>query len=363
MIDAPPPVVMAALAALSLALAAVTWALVEQPFRRAGGGPLPRRAGVFAASLAGIAVFIGAGLALDKGQGMPSRLADNPAYPAVTALAAENAFLTEICHFDGTDATFPGLALAACNTRGEGPLDAVIFGDSHLTALRRALFEATGDLNIGTLAYGGCPNVPGLRPDRDVSCMDLMEQAYAAVEASDVPVVVLAPRWSLYSTGHGFDNGAGGREAKHLPYWNDAHPGPREEGVLLAYAAAVQRLQAAGKRVIVVYPVPEAGWHVGNRLIRMVGHGTATLADAAFGADPAIVAARHAPVTATFDALPGIGRVHPDAALCGTLLPGLCAHVAGGLVLYDDDDHLSIDGARLVAPAIIAAVRDALSAR
>jgi hypothetical protein len=363
MIDHPPDLVMVMLALLSLGLAVVTWALVEQPFRRRGAGLLRRRAGAFLASAVGMAAFVTIGFGLDRAQGVPLRLADNPAFGKVQALASQNLFRMTECHLDGTLGTYPGLARPECNTGGDAPLDAVIIGDSHASALRLALFETASDLNIGTIAYGSCPPVPGIRSDRGTDCPMLTERLYADLAASDVRVVILAARWSLYSTGTGFDNGAGGREEKKLPYWNDAHSGPREAGVIAAYAEGVARLQAAGKRVVLVHPVPEAGWHVGNRLVRAVEYGHMKLQDAAFGADPTRVTARHVPVTALFNSMSEVLHVRPEAALCDTLLAGLCAHVAKGELLYDDDDHLSADGARLIVPLIIAAVRQALTTR
>jgi hypothetical protein len=291
------------------------------------------------------------------------RLAENAAYDLVRQTAARNMVHMADCHFDGTDGQYPGLSIAACNTGGAGPLDAIVIGDSHASALRAALFEGAAGLNIGTIAYGACPPVPGLRSDRATDCPMLTERLYTDLAASDIQVVVLMARWSLYSTGTGFDNGAGGRETKLLPYWNDTHDGPRPDGVLAAYGAAIARLQAAGKRVIVVHPVPEAGWNVADRLVRMTQFGRAEAQTAAFGADPARVAARHAPVAALFDSLPGIIAVRPAAALCDTVLAGRCAHVAQGRVFYDDDDHLSIEGARLVAPLILTALAQALTMR
>jgi peptidoglycan/LPS O-acetylase OafA/YrhL len=369
LIDHPPAVVMAGLVVLSLVLAAATYALVEQPFRRRGGAALlPRRAGVFTASGLGMAALIAGGLWLERGAGMPGRLADSAAFALVSETGARNLAHMAECHLDGTAGSYPGLSLPACNTGGAGPLDAIMIGDSHASALRAALFEATansdaGDLNIGTIAFGACPPVPGLRSERDTDCPMLTERLYADLAASDIPVVVFVARWSLYSTGTGFDNGEGGRETKLLPYAADGFDRAREDGVLAAYGAAIARLRDAGKRVVVVHPVPEAGWNVAHRLIRIERFGGVPLEDIAFGADPSRVQARHAPVTTALDAVADVIAVRPSERLCDTVLPGRCVHAARGRTYYDDDDHLSIEGARLVVPPILAAVRSALTTR
>lgn len=361
LVDDPPAALMAGLAILSLGLAVMTYALVEQPFRRRGTVALmPRRAAVLATSAAGMGLFIALGLGLERQGGLPARWSDSAALAQVSQTAGQNLERMDICHRAGG---YPGLALPDCNTAGAGPLDALIIGDSHASALRAALFEAANGLNIGTIAYGACPPVPGLRSDRDSDCPALTERIYADIETSGIPVVVLVARWSLYSTGTGFDNGEGGRETKRLAYRNEGFAGAREDGVLAAYADAIRRLQAAGKAVVVVYPVPEAGWNVAHRLIRLERYGGAALGDIAFGADPARVAARHAPVAATFDAIAGLVAIDPAQSLCDTLLPGRCAHVVAGKPLYDDDDHLSIEGARLVVPPIIAAIAHAITTR
>ncbi len=67
--DGATPAILALLGLLALGFAALSWRFVEQPFRRAGGGPLPTRASVFAAGLvASLAVaMIGAGLIATRG--------------------------------------------------------------------------------------------------------------------------------------------------------------------------------------------------------------------------------------------------------------------------------------------------------
>lgn len=359
-LDAPPDWLMAGLAGLSLALAWLTWRWVEQPFRRPQNRLMPGRGLLFAASLTGLTTLAGIGFWGAAQGGFPGRTADLSVAQRVAALAERNTRLMDLCHFGDDQAMPPGLAIAACNTGGDAPLDAILIGDSHASALRVALFEAAKGVNIGTVAYGACPPVPGLVSDRESGCHERNEALFAGIEASPVPVVILVARWSLYTSGHGFDNGEGGRESKFLSFHDPDHDGDRAEGVHYAYARAVARLQAAGKQVVLVYPVPEAGWHVTDRLVQGVRFGY-WREDVSFGTDPARFSERHAAVIAGFDALSGRGliRLRPDLILCDTSLPGRCSNVVNGVPLYDDDDHLSLAGAELVVAKLIDAVRAA----
>lgn len=350
----PPPGVMALLALLSLGLAWATWRYVEQPFRRRANRRLAKRGWLFLASGIGLAAFISVGAIGMAREGYPERFAHLPIAQRVAQMNTENARLMAECHFGNAQTAPTAVSIPACNTRGNAPLDAVIIGDSHLSSLRVALFENAGDLNIGTFAFGACPPVPGLSGDRANGCDTSTEARYQAIEADPVPVVVLLARWSLYSSGTGFDNSEGGHETKILPYHAPGFEGARDEGVRQAYAAAIDRLTQAGKTVVLVYPIPEAGWHVADRLVLGTAFGRADIVNG-FGTDLRAYDQRHAPVVRVFDALPDekLARLRPDEIFCDTLMPGRCANTADGLPLYSDDDHLSLAGARMLAPALV----------
>ena len=154
-------VLMLGLAVLSLGLAWLSWRYVERPFRH-GGGTLPRRAGVFAASLAGLATFIGIGLYghLSDGRQMAWR-ATNPEqaqiYDLLVAARAERRVLPsdEACRFHANtlDAEVRARLKACADAHGPGLM---VVGDSHARDLYRGYFEVWEGAFLFGLVENNC---------------------------------------------------------------------------------------------------------------------------------------------------------------------------------------------------------------
>ena len=107
----------------------------------------------------------------------------------------------------------------------------------------------------------------------------------------------------------------------------------------------LNRLLAAGKTVVLVYPVPEIGYYVPGSLSRFL----------ATGRDPALLnlpfASFQERQDIIFPILDRVGvssrilRVYPHKKLCNE---DRCLVYANGKSLYKDDDHLSRAGAEFV---------------
>ena len=109
----------------------------------------------------------------------------------------------------------------------------------------------------------------------------------------------------------------------------------------------VRRLLAAGKRVILVYPVPEIGFSVPPTLSRLVAMGRDP---AGFNLPRADFEGREKIVFSILDRVdpsPQLVRIWPHKRLCDSVR---CLIVADGKALYRDEDHLSRAGANFLMP-------------
>jgi hypothetical protein len=321
--------------AASFLLAALSWAFIEQPSRRKGtpiGRPVLFRAAAAAVSVT--VVFAAAGVWTD---GFPRR------YPAeiVSVLDAASAFDRD-------------KELKSCLRRA--PADACVFGapvkpayavwgDSHALALLRAIGGVAAQHGKSIKAYvsSGCPPVADL-DRKGKACAAFSNTVLENLESSkDIGAVILISRFSqdVDPAGQGrFDTAA----ASDQPLAGQLR-------------ITVDRLREADKTVVIVYPVPEAGFPAPAVIGRLLASGR----DPASQNTPfAAFEQREKDVFAILDrtgvdrtgldrtGTEDVIRVYPHKFLCDR---ESCLVYDGGAILYRDKNHLTEAGAALVAPA------------
>lgn len=274
----PSHTLMAALAAASLLLAWATWYWVEQAFRKRANPLLVTRRSVFATSGAVGAVFVAVGLAGHVGKGFEWRFDAQ----VLRYADADIDRASSHCHF-GPNVPLPSLPVSECSfANKKSELSVLLTGDSHALAVSEALGDALQREGIGflDLSYSSCPPLPGLqRFNEDSNAPNYMcdEFIRSAVEYADevgVTTVVLTGRFPLYLYGDRFNNGEGGIEIGGAAWvdlvgrtrstWDDME---RRARVLAAYEQSIREL-AERFSVVLVYPVPEAGWNVPSYAFR-----------------------------------------------------------------------------------------------
>ncbi len=323
--------------AAAFAVAAASWRLVEQPFRRRAF--LSRRA-VFALSAAGAAT-IGAGFAaVYISDGAPQRF--SPAELKLVAGGGDINPRRQEC-FEGSVAA-PWCAVGAPASAA----DFLFWGDSHADAVMPGVDAAARDVGLSGVVAGrlGCPPLLGVeRPDYP-TCRTYNEAVIARLRTRpDIAHVVLYARWTLFHSGVLLP----GEEGTAIVLLDAAAPqaGQPLEAVFEAgLARTVAAIRSTGRTVTIIEGTPEFGWDVPQRLF----------AQARWGDQPpppptrAQMLARHAPVRAVFAELardPGVRRVSLLAPLC----PDACAVTHDGHPLYVDDDHVSsYAAARVLRP-------------
>lgn len=341
---------------LSFALAYVTWRFVEGPFRQRSSVPP-----LVSLARFGVATAFGAtfGLALLLAGGLPGRLS-----PAALAADASRRDINPLRALCLRSASVSGPPAPACLYGGPEGRYAAIWGDSHADALApglRAWFRAAG---LGSLQFtaDACPPLLGvdvlLGSSQVRGCRKLNDQTFARLAADQtVDTVILAARWPHYAHNSRF-----GAEYGQKAYLTDDTSAERSEAnSLRAFAASLERavdsLIGAGKRVVIVGPIPEMGRNIPDCLMRRHMRVPALIAGSGVeggGLDCDVkasdVKARLAATSEVIERLatrnPRTITVWPERQIC---LLERCISSVDGVVIYSDDDHLSAHGAEFVA--------------
>ncbi|MEJ6008922.1 acyltransferase family protein [Novosphingobium aquae] len=230
----------------------------------------------------------------------------------------------------------------ACRS-GQAPRIA-IWGDSFAMHLLPGLLAEPGIANsLLQVTRSACAPIPGaaeLRPgyyriamDNCVEFTDSVLDQLGAVEAVDV--VVISSRFRLLTGDTPFL--LGGR--------TDARP----EELVAAVEAAIRRLQASGKRVILVSPVPHPTFNPAECEVRQrEGLPNLSVKSCAFTLQDI-----HPQVLRVSELLDEVARrtgarfVQLDKAVCPE---GICRTAIDGKLVFRDRSHLSVAGSRRLVP-------------
>lgn len=193
------------LVALSFVVAIASWRIVEQPYRK-GGNEIRLSPNVYLAGGGGaIAAMVAVGMVLRVTEGLPGRL-DAEALQFYRASGAVNPLRAHCNIYNAT----PGSAELCTVPRADRPLDVLVWGDSHASALFPAL-RLLAEQNGGTvrqMTKASCPPILGaerhytIGPTRLSDCSKHNLIVLETIKASRPKLIVLAARWSRDTTGN-----------------------------------------------------------------------------------------------------------------------------------------------------------------
>jgi peptidoglycan/LPS O-acetylase OafA/YrhL len=295
-----------------LAVSLIMWRYLEVPMRDPARFPERR----FWLTLTGAgAVLALLALPVAASHGWRSRFGER-----ILVLDRETAHISsrrQACHRD--DLSLP--LGSSCNYGADVAPRIAIWSDSHGVELADNLAPGLAGRGQAAvlLSFSSCPPRQPVRVRTKCDRFDRSVLRHL-VASPDIETVIIA--------------GA----LDDQPYDSDT-VWPRE------FTAAARALLAAGKRLVVVYPVPREPFHVPRAMANSLRFGIDY--DAA-RTTRAQYLSRTRRVFATYDALGtnGVRRVYPDRILCPD---GRCAVTADGQPWYFDDNHLSMRGARELA--------------
>lgn len=359
MFDSPSASLMLLLAVASLMLAYCSWRWVEVPFRRkqfAGRKVVFAISGIIGGGLAGVSAW---GFVAE---GFPDRLPEN-VLEISEASSSKNPRLSE-CQANAKNFLSPD---EACTYGYEDNASIAIWGDSHVGALSYVLGDRLKMTNEGVkeFSYSGCPPVIGIVVVNRPGCERYNLETFEYLStSSELKTVILHARWPLYIEQSRFNNQEGGVEAgkEFVIYPKDSPKAVGEhrvEEITQLLDAQIKRLLTQGKKVLLVYPVPEVGWNVPEYLTKTVwfsGNKTPQISTSY-----EIFNRRTEQTMKVLDSVSysvDLFRVYPHKSFCNRTQKNRCEASKNGQALYSDDDHLSRIGAEKVVDLIVAHLVD-----
>ena len=358
-LDRPDPVGCVLVVGLSIFLAWLSWAYIEAPFRgsRVPGArkhrPISRRA-IFSGSATGMVAVSFVAAMIVAGHGWDWRLPKETVRLAAFELDKHPKLRECTGRFEEWRAPDDPCVFG---TPGQIPT-VMIWGDSHAAALLpeiEAAAKRTGS-NIGYLSRAGClPVTDTERADgRNGGCEEYGDGAMAfLLNTPEVDTVFIVARYALAAKGYLSDYGLAERDWPPTRY-SDAQTGAWPEAdrlskLLHKIEETVSALRSNGKRVALIYPIPEMGYRVPETLAKLALQHR-ELKD--FGVDRALYDARNENIIKGLNDIAerhGAIPIRSDEILCDAVL---CRASRNGEPLYHDDDHLSSVGARLFGESI-----------
>ncbi len=365
---APEQWLMLILSILSLVLAYLSWRYVEYPFRNKTTPLLRSQRTVFGVSGVVGTAFIVLGLQGHFNDGLPQRLSAPVAfYAGIEGDINPN----NQCILNIQDNVKNHPISECAEFVFNNKTDVIFVGDSHSQAISYQAQELLQTENISSyaVAYAGCIGLSGfvrLDNPKIYKCNEYNEAMLAFASSDRIPTIIITSRFTFYWNGNRFSNSENGTESGGPGYIDLIEYGieslaynnpERRQRVLQAYGEKIKSL-ADNFNVILVYPIPEAGWNVPQTAARLaMNSGSEDAINLSTSFDDYLN--RNSIILDTFDTIEhqNLYRVKPHEILCNTFIVGRCINAISENVFYVDDNHLSKAGAELLAPYILEQVK------
>jgi hypothetical protein len=239
-----------------------------------------------------------------------------------------------------------------CNYGGNGPVSAVVLGDSHAGSITGAVAQEALDTGHGAqslvqMTYSACPTTVGVKSRFDSSNACGAFVSWALRELAKLPAqtpVIILNR-------HASNVRGGNEDHQHAPqpqvYFTQEYvlEDPAFTAEYAQHVTATACEIAKTHPVYLLRPIPEMGINIPNTARALVWgkrrEVTVSLAD------------YHARNDFAWDAqdearkLCGVKILDPTPLLCWD---GVCHSIFKGRSIYSDDNHLSQFGSRLLLP-------------
>lgn len=357
------PEIYLGLSVLALFLAYLTWKFIEQPFRK--NSKFTRRQVFTGAAIVSI-IFISFGKIGRLTDGFPERLPLEAREMA--AWAKDKNLRRDECNAKKSRYIAPE---DSCVYGNELFPEFAILGDSHALGLAGPLSQKLIQEGHGLrmFTYNSCAPVVGYyRSGKLDECPKYNNDVQKYIFAHDeIKTVILFARWTLYLEGVPFNNKEGGAEyakpvyglpiTKDLNFINNP---ARVDEIGQIYRSAIKSFLDNGKRVVLVHPVPEVGWHVPYYLAREILFGVEKTEVLSTSFE--VFKDRTKDVREQFNMIGEHGNllmIKIEEVFCNTFIVDRCvAQLEDGKPLYYDKNHLNSIGGFMLSEKIIKAMKE-----
>jgi peptidoglycan/LPS O-acetylase OafA/YrhL len=333
--------------ALAFVLATASWALIETPFRR-----MTPKSGwrVFAALALPSAAALGFGALAYVNDGLPNRFGpDTRAH-----IAASGDFLQDWsrCH---TPTTGPFSGVELCPIGPDGPPRVLIWGDSHVRAIKEGLEQAAIQAQTPALIiwHAGCPPLFGIEKREsyatdaeDADCkIDTATLRDGLASLDQARTLLLVGRWSYYVEGAGI-----GRDAENTIDITGPGGSNNHEVLSRALAETLPELAVQFDNIFLFRQPPEIPHYDSREIARRLAHGRLAPETVPTQVPRAEARSRTAGADALFAHQIQTGtlrQIDPWPHLCS---PTTCSALQDGKIWYFDNNHLTNTAARALGP-------------
>lgn len=342
--------------ALSFVLATLTYYLVERPTRNR------RMVGkrLLAGGLGGAAaVAVGANLVVVQFEGFSSRL-----LPVVGDVFRHEVLDLPYCH---------SRYEFRCHNKLNADRTFFLVGDSHMRALEGSMLEFANRQNANLIAlnHSGCQYIPGLNRVKKKSAkigecdVDLQEERRRVLLSNEKTIVVIGGRMPLILSEERFDNREGDFEGPMDDYMqNEANSletrQQRKSAIYQHFKSGVLELARHGHIVVLIYPIPEVGFNVPQRILSLTQHLAEHEASRYLTGNPVstsydVYRDRADESFELYDRVvhENIVRIFPHRLFCNAAPLGRCLTHDSERIFYSDTNHLSHEGATILINAIV----------
>ena len=244
-------------------------------------------------------------------------------------------------------------------TERKSPMgDVVLLGDSHAGALKDSLSAELERLNLSGVAFirAGCPPVSNviMDPPEKFNCTDFNQIIDIVLKDTFVTDVILFSRWTFYAEGTRYTNYKGYREDGYEVKFSAPEKKFTSDEERITYLGdqiklTIDRLESTGKRVHLIYPLPELGWDPISYAKRFIDQGLSWHQKLDIPYGDHLERSRRAVEQLDRAASPTTFKVDPADIFCNRQITNWCVASLDNTLFYGDNDHLNENGNRLLA--------------